>query len=195
MRQNLADDQVYFGLLRMSFGVTPYRRCHTVMIHWVGPKVGPVKRGKLSSKAQYMSRMLLPYGVTIQLGHESEVTVQNIITRVRKTVVVDGHEDESPEIQDAHMMEEFQKALEEEEERNKNAKKVLKADMSSADITTEDTVDEQKAQVISKNFTETCRLIHDSDEQVNWILLEPKFASTKKSSKRKKFSKKKKRRA
>jgi len=183
MRENLAADQVYFGLLRMSFGVTPYRRSHTVMIHWVGPKVNRIKRGKLSAKAAFMANLLLPYGVTIQLGNIEEVTVENIITRVRKIVNVDGHEDESPEIQDARLMEEFQKALAEEEERNKNAKKVLKADMSQ-DVITESAVAEAQTKVLKTNYTETCKLIHDPDEEINWLLLEPKFATRKISIKR-----------
>jgi len=171
MRQNLADDQVYFGLLRMSFGVTPYRRCHIVMIHWVGPKVGPVKRGKLSSKAQYMSRMLLPYGVTIQLGHESEVTVQNIITRVRKTVVVDGHEDESPEIQDAHMMEEFQKALEEEEKKNAEVEHVLKVDKKEEEVLAMP----NPRDMLKKREREIIEALHDvkvAEKSTDWILFE-----------------------
>merc|ERR1719483_527283 len=34
MKEYLKDKEVYFGLLRMSFGTQPYRRSWTVMFHW-----------------------------------------------------------------------------------------------------------------------------------------------------------------
>eukprot|EP00494_Astrolonche_serrata_P033012 UN33281 len=98
LSQSLPEDQVLFALLRMSFGVTPYRRTHVVLLHWIGPEVKHVKRGKLNANAPNMHNLLKPFGICLQLGRKDEITVENIITRVRKLIVIDGGKDEPTEV-------------------------------------------------------------------------------------------------
>jgi len=128
MRKHLSENEVLFGLLRMSFGVVPYRRSHFVMFTWVGNKIKRVKRGKLIAKKPRMYEMLQPHNIHIELINIDQVTVENIITRVRNIVTIDGEDDESAEIVEAKLIEEFEKALAEEEAANAAKEKKLEAD-------------------------------------------------------------------
>merc|ERR1711951_289031 len=121
----MGDNDVLFGLLRLSFGVMPYRRTHFVLLHWVGPKTKNVKRGKLNARAERMAKMLEPWGIKLELKGADQITVANIIHRVRNIVVVDG---DAEELIEQKLIEEFNKALAEEEKANENRDRTLKAD-------------------------------------------------------------------
>jgi len=199
LRQNLKEDTVLFGLLRLSFGVMPYRRTHFVLLHWVGPKTKNVKRGMLNARADRMAKMLEPWGIKLELKGADEITVENIIHKVRSIVVVDGEEEDPEEIIEQRLIEEFNKALEEEENANKNKDRTLEADKppEEEEVMAADGAGESGGAAIPKDkktsskddvkrvetiITETITLVQDDDEQMNWMLIEP----LKKRKKRKK---------
>lgn len=194
LRQNLVDDNVLFGLLRLSFGVMPYRRTHFILLHWVGPKTKNVKRGKLNARAEAMSKMLEPWGIKLELKGAEEITVANIIHRVRNIVVVDGDENDPEEVTEQKLIEEFNRALEEEEKANANKDHTLQADKEGdgeEDLEIIGTpVVPQSPKIRSKDdvkkiettITETITLVQERDETINWILLQP---NKKKKKKRK----------
>jgi len=204
LRQNLKDNDVLFGLLRLSFGEMPYRRTHFVLLHWVGPKTKNVKRGKLNARAERMAKMLEPWGIKLELKGAEQITVANIIHRVRNIVVVDGGDDEDPEeVIEQKLIEEFNKALAEEESANQNKDRTLKADKQEEEEVEEvgsptsggagiakspKTSSKDDVKKVEKTITETITLVSDRDADVNWILLQP----IKKKKKHKKKRKKKK---
>ncbi|CAK9046211.1 V-type proton ATPase subunit B (V-ATPase subunit B) (Vacuolar proton pump subunit B) [Durusdinium trenchii] len=66
LQANLSHDRVLFGLLRLSFGVPPgdgRARGLTkhVLIHWVGPGVGAVRRGLWGAKYGEVSALMSSY--------------------------------------------------------------------------------------------------------------------------------------
>jgi len=178
MREFLDPEQVIFGLLRMSFGVIPYRRNHFVMLMWVGKKVQRIKRGKMAARRPNMYELLKPHNIQIELERPDQVTVENIITRVRKIVVIDGDEDESAEIQEAKLMEEFEAALREEEEANANREKMLDADKPQETPDLIECATTMKPQLSNTTFETVDQLltysdkITDVDDAMNWMLIQ-----------------------
>jgi len=157
MKEFLKDKEVYFGLLRMSFGTQPYRRSWIVMFHWTGPGVGMVKRGKLNSKKGAMEEFLRPFSAVVTLNHIDDVTVENIITRCRNIFVVDGEDDDVADASNADMMKQFQAALEEEEKLNANVEKVLAVDKEEDDL----------------SIDEVMATIRNREDPTNWLVLHP----------------------
>eukprot|EP00492_Amphilonche_elongata_P001369 TRINITY_DN1852_c0_g1_i1.p1 TRINITY_DN1852_c0_g1~~TRINITY_DN1852_c0_g1_i1.p1 ORF type:complete len:169 (+),score=23.91 TRINITY_DN1852_c0_g1_i1:33-509(+) len=131
-------DDVLFGLLRLSFGVIPFRRTHFVLLHWVGPKTKRVRRGKLNARANRMAKMLEPWGIKLELKGAEQITVANIIHRVKNIVTVDGEEDDAGEVIEQKLIEEFNRALEEEEkakqrQRSNSRKQIRQLDSKLVD--------------------------------------------------------------
>jgi len=199
LRQNLKDDTVLFGLLRLSFGVMPYRRTHFVLLHWVGPKTKNVKRGMLNARAEKMAKMLEPWGIKLELKGADEITVENIIHKVRSIVVVDGEEEDPEEIIEQRLIEEFNKALEEEENANKNKDRTLKADKQPEEVeevkgadggesggAKKKTKSKDDTKRVETIITESITLVQDNDAAVNWMLIEPLKKKKKKKKKLKK---------
>lgn len=194
LRQNLTNDTVLFGLLRLSFGVMPYRRTHFVLLHWIGPKCKRVKMGKLNARAERMAKMLEPWGIKLELKGSEEITVANIIHRVRNIVVVDGDEEDPEEVIEQKLIEEFNKALAEEEKANANTDRTLKADKedeveeigSPVNVGKSSKKDVRKVETI---ITEMITLVTDRDGNMNWTLIQP-IKNAKKKGKRKHKKKK-----
>jgi len=192
MREFLEPEKVIFGLLRMSFGVIPYRRNHFVMLMWVGPKVPRIKRGKQCARRPQMYEMLQPHNIQIELERPDQVTVENIITRVRKIVTIDGEEDESAEIQEAKLMEDFEAALREEEEANAARDKTLAADRRQETPKMVNVQSTMKPQISDTKFENVEQLLNysdkigDSETTMNWMLIQHNPPSKKKKRKGKK---------
>jgi len=149
----------------MAFGIQPYRRTHYVMFHWVGEKTKIMQRGKWNSMVDPMGAMLCPYNITVQITRLEDVTVEDIILRVKKNVVVDGMEDEGKDVEEV-LMKQFQEALKEEEKKNEAKKKVLKADM-------EQKSDEKSEEGKHMSVTEVVTLVSNEKEETNWVLIAP----------------------
>jgi len=163
--QKEAQDKVLYGLIRMAFGIQPYRRTHYVMFHWVGEKTKIMQRGKWNSMVDPMGAMLCPYNITVQITRLEDVTVEDIILRVKKNVVVDGMEDEGTDIEEV-LMKQFKEALEEEQKANEAKKKVLKADL-------EEKSDEKSEEGKQMSVTEVVTLVSNEKEETNWVLIAP----------------------
>jgi Cofilin/tropomyosin-type actin-binding protein len=48
LKEQLEDDQVHYGYLRVTSGDSESKRAKFVFISWVGERVGPLKRAKVS---------------------------------------------------------------------------------------------------------------------------------------------------
>lgn len=115
MQKCLAEDQFFYGILRMGFGSGRFRRTKWVAITWSGPKVGAVKRGKALSARSGMKSKLSPYNVEIEASDKEELSLEAIIDKVKRAAVVDG-DDVGTKAggEDPYSVENFMKALQEE---------------------------------------------------------------------------------
>lgn len=106
MKQHLADDQVLFGVLRLSFGKStssrrsaafslPGRGCSTsggasssstarvtkhVFVHWMGPRVGAVQRGRWNAHGQE---------ATLEVGRHCAVAMRKEARRLQDVSLED----------------------------------------------------------------------------------------------------------
>ena len=152
MTKTLKDDEVLFGLLRMGFGTGTFRRVKWIGLHWSGEKVSPVKRGQANAKAKDIQSQLEPYSVVVNASSEDECSLELIIDKVRRAIVVDGgdaDQDENP-----YTLEEFYKALREE------------AAKHAAFFGDSEGGEEQKSVVSAVEE------LHRDGSGVNWVLLQ-----------------------
>lgn len=136
LRAALKNDQMQYGIMRLTFGEGRFRRSHWVFVCWSPDSMTRVDSQKLKKKRMnqrmrdvghkgFMQKAIGPYGVEVLAEDYESVTLEDWILRVRKTVVVDGHDDlmnaeaflKSLEAEKAHFAE--MKAKKEEERRKK----------------------------------------------------------------------------
>jgi len=95
LQANLVDDRVLFGLVRLSFGRGDGRVGLTkhVLIHWVGPQVGAVRRGLCGAKYGEVSALVGSY-CALAFRHEanslSDLKLEEIILKLQRLTVVDS---------------------------------------------------------------------------------------------------------
>jgi len=111
MRGELQDNQVAYGLLRMGFGTGQFRRSKWIFIHWSGENVPAVKRGKYNTVEGDMKLLLGAHNVAVAAQGKEEFTLEEIISKVQRSVVTDGDASES----DMFSMDAFLEALDEEQ--------------------------------------------------------------------------------
>eukprot|EP01084_Bolivina_argentea_P073734 133791_1 len=120
LRDALKGDQVQYGIMRLTFGEGRFRRSHWVFVCWSPDTMTKVDSQKLRKKRMqhrmkhignkgWMQKAIGPYGVEVLAEDHDQVTLEDWILRVRKTVVVDGND----ELMNADA---FRKALEAEKE-------------------------------------------------------------------------------
>merc|ERR1712130_973626 len=88
--------------------------------------------GMWNAMSDSMAKLLTPWGIPIQVTSLEDMTVENVILRVKKYVVVDGKDDDMKDV-NMKLVKEFKDALEEETKKNQKKRKVLKADMPAAE--------------------------------------------------------------
>jgi len=90
LKTHLAEDQVLFGALRLSFGsgITKH-----IFVHWVGPRVSVVQRGLLNARlARAASTVGQHCAVTFRReAHRlNDLQLEDIVNELRRLTVVDG---------------------------------------------------------------------------------------------------------
>lgn len=95
-KAHLVDDRVLFGLLRLTFGGAAEGRhglTKHVLIHWVGPQVGAVRRGLCGAKYGEVSALFGGY-CSVAFRHEanqlSDLRLEEIILKLQRLTVVDS---------------------------------------------------------------------------------------------------------
>jgi hypothetical protein len=95
----------------MGFGEGRFRRTKWIFFTFSGPKVGVVKRSKAASAKSYMKSALGPCSIDLQVTSLDELTLKDVIDKVRKLPGVEGEQvTDSNEIN----IDNFMKALSEE---------------------------------------------------------------------------------
>lgn len=118
MREYLVEDEVLFGLVRMGFGTGRFRRTYWWFAHWSPDNVGAVKRGKANSAKGKMQDQLKPFSLGISASHEEEITLEAVIDRLKRAVVVEGSAQADAGGAEAFSLESFAEALREEQAEN-----------------------------------------------------------------------------
>jgi len=165
-------DKVLYGLLRMAFGVKPYRRTHYVFFHWVGEKTKIVMRGKWNSLVDGMSKMLRPFNITVQVNKFENMTLKDIILMVKKWVIVDNIKDAGKNTVES-LFNQFRAAMEEERKLNEAKKRVLKVDTVEEEKLVVEEEEEEKFESIKLTIREAVTLVSSEMDDENWVLIAP----------------------
>lgn len=88
----LPDDKVVFGLLRLAFGTGRFRRTKHVFFQWSGDGVGAVVKGKANMLFAGMSSALAPHQAELRLVGRGDLAPQAILDRVKSIFTVDNIE-------------------------------------------------------------------------------------------------------
>jgi len=90
MMEDVKDDEVLGGILRMGFGSGTFRRTKHIAIWWSGEKVGAVARGAFNAKKKRVLELLKPFSFSYTAQRKEDLTVTHLIDIVHKKLVVDG---------------------------------------------------------------------------------------------------------
>lgn len=121
--EQLKDDGIVFGLVRVAFGTGRFRRMKVIFFHWTGDAVGIVKRAKSNELHGAMLSLLGPANADIKLAGADDRAVSSILAKVQKTFVVDTinveKSDRQKEQEAAFSQEQYLAALIEEQDKVK----------------------------------------------------------------------------
>lgn len=168
-------EDVLFGLLRLGFGEGRLRRTKYVFIHAIGDRVPAVTRGRLSAQRPQMEEIMGNYAsisVTMELLTTSDLTLNSVVDRVRRAVVVDdevlARDKATPSV---FSVEAFEQALQEEkksriEEIRAQRKQRAGAGAGFSETNTGPWSDYSISSMVS--------LLRSGHENLNWMLLGPK---------------------
>eukprot|EP00026_Physarum_polycephalum_P017821 Phypoly_transcript_19170.p1 GENE.Phypoly_transcript_19170~~Phypoly_transcript_19170.p1 ORF type:complete len:146 (+),score=22.88 Phypoly_transcript_19170:96-533(+) len=84
LKGSLQDDQVQYGYLRVVSGDSESKRAKFVFISWVGERVGPLKRAKVSVHKAGVKQIIQSFAIEVHAEKQDELHEDDIVTRVRK---------------------------------------------------------------------------------------------------------------
>jgi len=84
LKGSLEDDQVQYGYLRVTSGDSESKRAKFVFISWVGEKVGPLKRAKVSVHKAGVKSIIQSFAIEVHAEKQEELVEEDILARVRK---------------------------------------------------------------------------------------------------------------
>ena len=90
LAEQLPDNKVCFGLLRLAFGTGRFRRTKFIFFQWSGDQVGAVAKGKANMQFAEMSSALAPHSTELRLVGRGDVEPQAILDRVKSIFTVDN---------------------------------------------------------------------------------------------------------
>jgi len=80
----LQEDQAQYGYLRTISGDNESKRAKFVFISWVGERLSPLKRAKVSVHKANVKQIIQSYAIEVHAETHSELSEQDILARVRK---------------------------------------------------------------------------------------------------------------
>jgi len=84
LKGTLEDDQVQYGYLRVVSGDSESKRAKFVFISWVGERVGPLKRAKVSVHKAGVKQVIQSFAIEVHAEKQDELAEEDILARVRK---------------------------------------------------------------------------------------------------------------
>ncbi|CAJ1395533.1 unnamed protein product [Effrenium voratum] len=161
--------EVLFGLLRLGFGEGRLRRTKYVFIHATGEKVGAVARGRLAAERPKMEEVLgscASISATMELMRSSDLTLQEVMDRVRRAAVVDDDVlDRDRGTPSVFSVEAFQRALQEEKKARMDEIRAQRRSSGSAAL--------PMAEWSERSVEEVVSLFRRADGPLNWVLFAP----------------------
>eukprot|EP01110_Echinostelium_bisporum_P013258 TRINITY_DN8702_c0_g1_i1.p1 TRINITY_DN8702_c0_g1~~TRINITY_DN8702_c0_g1_i1.p1 ORF type:complete len:145 (+),score=76.54 TRINITY_DN8702_c0_g1_i1:63-497(+) len=85
MKGVLAEDQVAYGYLRVISGDNESKRAKFVFVSWVGERVSPLKRAKVSVHKANIKSIIQSFAVEVHAENAGELNESEIMTKVRKS--------------------------------------------------------------------------------------------------------------
>lgn len=162
--ENLPDDKVLFGVMRLAFGTGRFRRSKQVFFQWTGDAVGAIQKGKANAAYDEMLRALGPVNMDIKLSGEADLKVSAILEKVQKVFVVDNINLPAEEKKKKLTEEEYLQALAEEQKATSsfyNEPEIVVAEVSGPPPPPADF-----------DVTETIDLIHRDAGGLTWGLFQ-----------------------
>eukprot|EP01063_Lacrimia_lanifica_P008224 TRINITY_DN1530_c0_g2_i1.p1 TRINITY_DN1530_c0_g2~~TRINITY_DN1530_c0_g2_i1.p1 ORF type:complete len:825 (+),score=420.85 TRINITY_DN1530_c0_g2_i1:72-2546(+) len=89
MAEYVDEKKVQYALVRLAFGIGPFRRTKWMVLTFVGEEVPAVKRGRMLALRGDMEELLRPHQVTLECRGRDALEVQSVIERVRPYIVAD----------------------------------------------------------------------------------------------------------
>ena len=93
MRGHLPDDKVLYGLVRAGFGSGKFKRVKWVFLHWNGPAVSMVKKGKWSAEKSGMQELMRPFSLELSANGPEDTEVDTVVEHIKSVIVSDGEDD------------------------------------------------------------------------------------------------------
>jgi len=84
LKGTLAEDQVQYGYLRVISGDAESKRAKFVFISWVGERVSPLKRAKVSVHKASVKQVIQSYAVEVHAERLEELSNEELLSKVRK---------------------------------------------------------------------------------------------------------------
>jgi len=84
LKGSLAEDQVQYGYLRVISGDSESKRAKFVFISWVGERVSPLKRAKVSVHKASVKQVIQSYAVEVHAEKPDELNPDEVLAKVRK---------------------------------------------------------------------------------------------------------------
>jgi len=84
LKAELKEDQVQYGYLRVVSGDSESKRAKFVFISWVGERVGPLKRAKVSVHKAGVKQIIQSFAIEVHAEKQEELVEDDILSRVRK---------------------------------------------------------------------------------------------------------------
>lgn len=168
LAEQLPENKVCFGLLRLAFGTGRFRRTKFIFFQWSGDQVGAVAKGKANMYFADMSSALAPHSTELRLVGRSDVEPQVILDRVKSIFTVDNIQLPTTDgklVKPTFSAEEYIQALLEEQNRTKEFYQE-----------TEDTAASGGAEAKKEQFPvqETINQIHNEKGGFSWAIFQPK---------------------
>lgn len=86
------EEEVLFGVLRLSFGAGRLRRTKLVFFHANGARVAAVRRGKLGAvrpKMEQAVKDLVHCSMSLEVNSTDDLSLEGLIERLRRTAIID----------------------------------------------------------------------------------------------------------
>jgi hypothetical protein len=165
MREYLAEheEEVFFGVLRLGFGVGRLRRTKFVFIKFVGCKARAISRGQacgVHPKMQQAVSEFINSSVSMEINGSSELTLDEVIDRLHRVVIHDDDLKRDEAALQVYCIDAFRKAL--EEERSVSVRRHSAPELAM-----------NKAKPPDNTSEETVKLSHADSAPLDWAVFGP----------------------
>eukprot|EP01111_Echinosteliopsis_oligospora_P007565 TRINITY_DN22784_c0_g1_i1.p1 TRINITY_DN22784_c0_g1~~TRINITY_DN22784_c0_g1_i1.p1 ORF type:complete len:146 (-),score=32.93 TRINITY_DN22784_c0_g1_i1:85-522(-) len=84
LKATLQEGDVSYGYLRVTSGDSESKRAKFVFISWVGERVSPLKRAKVSVHKASVKSIIQSYAIEVHAEAQNELVEEDILAKVRK---------------------------------------------------------------------------------------------------------------